>query len=451
MSQTLAIKKALAWGFWGLNLSVVIWFWLTGTGWPEVTSGDAVVAYHAFARLFGLLATFGALTQFVLMGRVGWLEPIFGLDRLAIFHRYNGFATLIFILLHASGMVMTHTALAGLETAAGIQQVLSLPYVLLAFIAEILFVLTVVSSVYIARKHLRFETWYAVHLLNYAAIALVPFHQLANGADFLLNPVFAYYWIGLYVFAALNLLLWRFGRTFWLAMRHDFKVQKIVSETPTAASVYITGKNMASFKAKAGQFVLVRFLDKDRIWQEHPFSLSKLPNQDHIRLTIRQLGDFTNSVPAIVPGTKVWVSGPYGAFTHEQQSARKVLYIAGGIGITPIRAMLEERANHSQKGTAVMLYGNRSEADTALMSELLPLAKSLDMPLHNILSDQPDYKGEKGFVDKEKIARLVPDVVERDIFLCGPPPMMAGIKKSLSELGVPEHRVHYERFALHKG
>jgi predicted ferric reductase len=384
------------------------------------------------------------------MGRAGWLEPIFGLDRLAIFHRRNGVATLSLILLHSSSIIVTHAILSGHDVVSGSLIVLGLPFVWMAALAELLFIMTVGASIIIVRKHLKFETWYAVHIFNYAAIALVPFHQLTNGDDFLTNPTFVYYWLSLYAFAALNIIVWRVGRPLWRLWRHQFVIEKIVSETATATSVYITGKHMEKFKAKGGQFVLVRFFDKRVAWQEHPFSLSMLPDGQRIRLTIRQLGDFTNLVPTFKPGTRVWVSGPYGAFTHELARTDKIAYIAGGIGITPIRSMIEEKAKSARATDAILLYGNRSEADTALLAELKPLGRELRMPIFNVLSDQPKYKGEKGFIDKNKIARLIPDAAQRDIFLCGPPPMMAGVKKSLKELGVPDAQVHYERFALHK-
>lgn len=440
-------KKTLAWAFWGINLVTIVYFWLQ-IGWPELLSGDVVTTLHAIARLFGLLATFCALTQFVLMGRVGWLEPIFGLDRLAIFHRRNGVATLLLILAHSSLMVVTHPLLEGSTDFLG---VFSVPYVWLAFIAELLFIATVGLSIYVVRKHLKFETWYAVHLLNYAAIALVPWHQLTNGGDFLANKTFATYWICLYLFVLLNVLIWRFGRTGLLYMRHKFTVAKVVQETPTATSVYIAGKNMDKFHAQAGQFILVRFLARPFVWQEHPFSLSRVASPEGLRLTIRQLGDFTNMIPTLKPGTKVWVSGPFGAFTHNLQRTNKLLYIVGGIGITPIYSMIEDQAARGETGNAVLLYGNRTEADTIFLKDLTALAQKNNMPMHNILSDQKQYKGEQGFIDKEKIARLVPDVATRDIFLCGPPPMMAGIRVILHELGVADAQIHYERFALHKG
>jgi predicted ferric reductase len=321
----------------------------------------------------------------------------------------------------------------------------------LAATAEVLFIATVGMSIYIVRKHLKFETWYSVHLLNYLAIALVPWHQLTNGGDLLTQPNFASYWIALYIFTALNIIYWRFGMVAIKYWRHKFVVERVVKETPTATSVYIRAKNLDRFHAKGGQFVLVRFLAKPFIWQEHPFSLSRMPDGETLRLTIRQLGDFTNMIPQLKPGTKVSVNGPYGAFTHEQQLTQKIVYIVGGIGITPIRSMIEDQARRRETGNTVLLYGNRTEADTIFLQELTKLGEEIDMPVHNILSDQKGYKGEVGFVDIEKILRLVPDVKERDVFLCGPPPMMWGIMDQLKAAGMPPAQIHYERFALHKG
>lgn len=439
-------KKTLAWSVWVANLACIVWFWLP-LGVPEVVSGDLTTMLHAVGRLCGLLATYCALVQFIVMGRIGWLEPIFGLDRLAIFHRRNGIAAISLILLHAWLMMFTHTQLIG---SADIFAILQVPYVWMAMLAETLFIATVGLSIYIVRKHLKFETWYAVHLLNYAAIALVPWHQLTNGGDFLTNPVFAYYWITLYAVTAVSVLYWRFGMTLLKFLSHDFTVERVVHQAPRATSVYIKAKRLEKFKAKAGQFVLVRFLKRPFVWQEHPFSLSRLPNGQTLRLTIRQTGDFTNMIPHLKPGTKVWVSGPFGAFTHNLQRTNKLVYIAGGIGITPIRSMVEDQARRGESGNAILLYGNRTLEETVFWDELTLLGKQIAMPIYNVLSDQKDYSGEHGFIDGEKIKRLVPDVAERDVFLCGPPAMMWGIIAQLKELGVPANQVHYERFSLHK-
>lgn len=442
------LNQALIRGFWLFNLGLIGWFWVSGN-WLAVQGGGGA-ALIALARLLGMVATFCALTQFVLMGRAGWLEPVFGLDRLALFHRLNGYATLVLVLSHPLLMSLGYALFSDLNPVAQYFALWELPYVMLASLAVATLVSTVGVSVYIVRKHLKFETWYLVHLANYAAVLLFVWHQFANGGDLLSNDAFKWYWISLYLFAGLNILLWRWIKPVVQSWRYDFRVEKTVPATPTATSVYISGRGLDKFKAQAGQFVMVRFWTPGLRFQEHPFSLSQLPNDEHLRVTVRQLGDFTNQVPKLPVGTRVIVSGPHGAFTHQQAASDRLLYIAGGIGITPIRSMLEERAQWDNPPEAVLLYANRSIAETALIDELTAIASKSNLRLFNVLSDEPNYKGEKGYIDKEKIVRLVPDVAKRDIFLCGPPPMMVGVRTALAELGVKPHQIHYERFALHK-
>ncbi len=445
MSQTL--PKMLLWGFWAANFLIILSFWASNTG-AQLLSGE-LSPFIAFGRLAGLLAIFCALTQLLLMSRSSWLEPVFGMDKLARAHRLNGYATYLLALSHAPLLALGYSSITGnslIEQQMFFIQMV--PYVPLAVLALLLLTVVVGLSIYIVRRHLRFETWYYVHLFAYGAVALIPFHALTNGSDLVTNPIFANYWLGAYVFVGITLFVWRFGMPLYRFFAFGFVIEKIIPEAPRATSVYITGRNLQEFRALGGQFVLVRFLTKGMWWQEHPFSLSMLPDSQHFRLTIRQLGDFTNSIPNLKPGTKVIVSGPHGAFTHRQAIKQKTLYIAGGVGITPIRALLEEQAKQAKQARAIMLYGNRSQEEIIFKTELEGLANKLHMPLHHVLSDDAQWAGEKGFIDQEKLARLVPDITERDVFLCGPPPMMTGIIKALEALCVPKAQVHYERFAL---
>lgn len=443
-------KKALVWLLWLSNLVIIVWFWMQTNG-PELYLGVGENLTLPIARLSGLIATFCVLVQFTLMSRASWLEPIFGLDKLAIFHRRNGILAITLIFLHAFLMVFGYSNLSNWSILQQILFFIKSPIISLALISVVLFVLVVATSIYIVRAHLKFEAWYTVHLLTYLAIILVFWHQFIIGTDLLQNPTFRLYWVTIYFFAGLNILIWRFGWPLAKFFYHDFRVEKVVKETPTATSVYITGKNMQDFKAEGGQFVLVRFLTKDMWLQEHPFSLSLRPDGRHFRLTIRQLGDFTNQVPSLKVGTKVIVSGPHGSFTHKNnQLTNKTLYIAGGIGITPIRALLEERRLGLIKGDAILLYGNRNLQETALLSEINQICTKTGVEFYNILSEQPSYKGEKGYIDKEKLQHLVPDITERDVYLCGPPLMVNAIMPALQELGINKKLIHFERFTLHK-
>jgi predicted ferric reductase len=181
--------------------------------------------------------------------------------------------------------------------------------------------------------------------------------------------------------------------------------------------------------------------------QAHPFSLSYVPKNDELRITVKQLGDFTKQLSEVPVGTKVLVDGPYGVFTDLFAVSEKVLLIAGGIGITPIRAMMEVMLlKHKQ---VVLLYANRTESDIALRKEVDELAQKYGANVVHILSGDEKFAGERGFVDEEKVKRLVPDFLNRDVYVCGPPPMMNGLIDLFEKLGLPSHQLHYEKFSLH--
>ncbi len=433
-------------GFWGVNLALVVGLWLTTTEFSSETS----IVLDALAMLFGLLATYFALTQFMLMGRIGWIERRFGLDRLASYHRINGYLAFSFILIHPIFVTTSYA----MERHVNLwRQYLDLlehyRYVWLAAIAQLLFIFVVGSSIYIARKRLKFETWYFVHLAVYAAIIIVPLHQLAVGDSFVgdEHPLAKAYWLGLYAFVALNILIWRFGLPLYNLLRFRFCVDRVVAETPPTTSVYIRGRELDRLRVKPGQFILVRIFGRKFWWQEHPFTLSWIPHDNLLRLTIRHVGDYTTDIAGLVPGKYVLVSGPFGRFTRDIAATDKRLFVAGGVGVTPIRSLAEEALK--QKLDCTLIYGNKSPDDVVFKSELDDLAKKGLKVIH-VFSEAPKkYRGEIGYVDVERIKRLVPDFAERDIYLCGPPPMMAGIIDKLSATDIDLDRLHYERFALH--
>jgi len=440
------IAQQLIISFWGANFGAVLLLWATTTQFTT----DVPLLLHNIGLLFGLVATFFALTQFMLMGRIGWIERHFGLNHLASYHRINGYLAITFIVLHPIFITASHSLESSRNFIAEYGFTIAHEsYVWMAFIAEVLFLAVVASSIYIARKHLKFETWYFVHLMVYAAIVLVPFHQLSIGSSFVagFHPLARAYWVGLYAFVAANLLIWRFGLPLFNYAVHGFRVERVVAETPTTTSLYIKVKNLQQWRSQPGQFVLVRIFAKGLWWQEHPFSLSWIPHDDRLRLTIRHVGDYTNAIAGLKTGAAVLVSGPYGRFTREVAQTNKRLFIAGGVGITPLRSMIEEAVKH--KVDSVLLYANRTPEDVVFAQELNALAGKY-LKIIEVFSDPPkDYLGYTGYVSGALVEKLVTDVAERDIYICGPPLMMEGLLKDFAETDLPAEQIHYERFALH--
>ena len=163
----------------------------------------------------------------------------------------------------------------------------------------------------------------------------VPFQTL------LAHNVFYTYWACLYTAVFASHLLFRFARPVWLFKRHGFAIEKIVRENYSTVSVYITGSQLDKFRINPGQFMIFRFLVKGMWWQAHPFSLSFVPNGSQLRITVKELGDFTRKVAGLAVGTKIIIDGPYGVFTDMFSLMPKTLFIAGGIGITPVRSLME--------------------------------------------------------------------------------------------------------------
>jgi len=406
-------------------------------------------ALLAIARLFGLIAVVGVLTQFILIGREVWIEQLFGLDKLSRVHHIIGQVTYFFIILHPTLVIYAYSLL---RHKNYIQQELEILNTFkdtpLALFGVILFTVVVGLSIYIVRKRLKYETWYYVHLLNYLAVASVWGHQLANGEDFLSQPIFVKYWYALYIFVFGNFLISRFIRPAILFYKHRFYIENLVSETQDTTSVYINGKEMQKFNFQAGQFVFVRFLAKGYRWQKHPFSLSKSYDGKNIRLSIKASGDFTKTIPHLPINTPVWIDGPYGTFTQKSSNKDKILFIAGGIGITPIRSLIQELG--SKNKDMILIYGNKSASDIVFKEELESFSQQFNFPIYHVLNnlEKPEPNYYQGFIDKQKIESIVKDVVEREVFLCGPPIMMTKLVPALKELGIDLKKIHFEKFSL---
>lgn len=432
---------------WLASLASVLLVWSSTT---TFISGDISLWLHNFGLLFGLLATFFALTQFMLMGRITWIERSFGLDHLASYHRINGYLAIGFIVLHPIFVTLSHALISKRNLFAEYSYSITHdPYVWLAFIAEILFLTVAVSSMYIARKRLKFETWYFVHLMVYAAIVLASFHQFAIGSSFAgsIHPLARGYWIGLYAFVAANVLIWRFALPLLNLSVHRFRIERVVHETVSTTSLYIRVNKLEEWRSRPGQFVLVRIFAKGFWWQEHPFSLSWIPHDNMVRLTIRHVGDYTNRMAKLKPGAFVMISGPFGRFTSVVAETNKRLFIAGGVGITPIRSLIEQAVD--EKIPSVLIYANRTPRDVVFADELRKFSDK-ELKIIDVFSEPPQsYKGHTGYVSSAMIQRLVPDVAERDVYLCGPPLMMEKLLADLTELKIPARQIHYERFSLH--
>ena len=401
----------------------------------------------AFGRLAGIAGGLGVMAQLLLVSRAKWVEPLFGLDRLTRYHHLCGLVIPLALLAHPPLIVLYHAELTDSAFLSQYLAMLKWDYVPAAAAGGALLLAAVFLSLPFARRRLSYERWHTAHLGAYLGLALTLGHQINLGGDLAASVLFSRAWFALLAFAGLNLAWYRFLKPLWLYKRHAFTVDRTVMETGDVMSVYLTGRDLAAFAVEPGQFALLRFWAPGFKLQAHPFSFSKPADGRELRFSIKKSGDFTAALQAgLKAGTPVLIDGPHGVFTAAKLRADKVLLIAGGIGITPLRALAEKL---SAAGTdTVLLFSNRTRKDIAFAAELDELAGNGSFKVVNVLSEDPGWAGEQGLVDAAALKRLVPDLAGRDAFLCGPPPMIEALKTALAGLGVSRDRVHYELFSL---
>ena len=425
-----------------MNAAVLVGLWYRHGGVDSLSQPGGPAT--AVGQLTGLFGTYAVLLEVLLMSRIGWLEHHFGFDRLAVYHRWTGFGAVSLLVGHAVFITLGYA----LEGRQSIPRqigdfIRNYPDVLMSIVGLALFVAVAAASVRAARRRLSRETWYALHLYTYLAVALSFAHQLAVGSDFTTDAVARAWWGALYALVFGAILAWRVGRLLLFNSRHRLRIHSVRPEADGAVSIYLTGRRLDRIRAEAGQFFLWRFL-VGRGWAKaHPFSLSAAPNSRFLRITVKNLGDDTRRMQRLRPGVTVFAEGPYGTFTAARRTRRRVAMIAGGIGITPLRALLETIA--VEPGDMTLLYRAATDRDVAFRKEIATIADRRGIDVHTLVgreigTDQTDQLGVPA------LRNLIPDIAERDVFVCGPPPMVDAIRRRLAILRVPASRVHFERF-----
>ncbi len=427
---------------WFANILLILFGWFTAHS-DNLINGSFPNILIAVGSLLGLLATFLILTQFILISGARWMDSVWGLDRLAGSHRRNGKILFFFILGHFTFIVTGYT----LQANLGLDQLFSTYfglitgalYMTMASLAWLLIVVIVGSSIVMVRKRLPYELWHTIHFLTYLAASLPLLHQLELGRTITI-PWFTWYWISLYLFSFATLLWFKWLRPVLIYIRHKFVVDEVVAEANGVVSIYISGKNLEQFTYNAGQFAFWWFISKELWWHPHPFTISSSPGDSRLRITVKAIGKGSAAVQQVQPGTKLLIDGPYGRFTNVVQTHKKRLFIAGGIGVTPLASQLNSHSSIDD----TLIYSARTMKDLALRKEL----SQTQARLIAVLSEEKLEGTYNGYLSENILTKEVKDLNQHDIWLCGPPPMMDGIEKMLLGMGVSQNQIHTERFRL---
>jgi predicted ferric reductase len=401
--------------------------------------------------LSSLVATQLMLLLVVLMARIPWVEHAWGHDLLARRHRWIGFASFWFMLGHLVAQTVERVSRDWSTAPTRTYELYVVePWMLAATAGTVLVLAVMVTSMRWARRRLRFESWHLLHLYAYLGLILILPHMLVTGPEFHAAWARAFLW-GEYIFAGVCMLLFRLGLPLYRSFRHNLRVEQVSRETPDVVSVTFLGRHLDELHAQSGQFFIWRFIDGPGWSRGHPYALSAAPEGDRLRISIRESGDGSARAAELKPGTKALIEGPYGTMTSHTRRWPRMLLIAAGVGVTPMRALLEDTAYGP--GEATLIYRYSSDADRLFKEELEELAvrRGVDLvmlpgsraSLDSWLPADLAAEGEEVAVLRHAVA----DVTCRDVYVCGPPPWAASVRETLRQAGVRKEDIHTEVFA----
>jgi predicted ferric reductase len=432
---------ALIIGYFIVAVSPLIILLIMHVGTPNETIYE--VARSLALSAFPILAL-----QPVLVARLKWIERPFGMDIISRFHKSMGvFATLLLI---------SHPPLLAIG-GAGWSLVVSFDepwYIWLGKIGLLLLLIHTGLSVFSARLGLKFEQWRCLHyILAPVIIILVFVHSFETGDDLKLFPV-QMLWVLLLIASAAAYSYHKILKPMYLA-RDPYRVVEVQQETRNVWTVKLAppeGKDVYDYVP--GQFQFITFQrGRDLPVEEHHWTISSSPAQkEFVTSTIKESGDFTSTIGLTKPGDTAIVQAPFGRFSHVLHPEDKdIVFLAGGIGITPFMSMLRYMRDTKSNLKVTLLYANQSEADIVFRNELEEMENSEKPRLtvvYVLSKPDPGWAGERGHIDGEKLGRLIEATPGKVFYICGPPPMRIKLIDTLQQMGVSYERIRTEIFSL---
>lgn len=415
-------------------------FALLAGSWPPErgfwTEFSIALGYSGLAMMglqFGITARFRFVT-----------EP-WGEDVIYHFHRQ--------ISLAAVGLVVAHP----LILFAARPQLFALPSLdalswgaIFALLSLCSLVALVVTALWRTKLRISYEAWHIAHIvLALAAVAGGLLHMMAWGF-YLTDPWKRALWIGLVVFWIGLLLYVRLVKPLFM-LRRPYRVAQVRQERGDTTTLVMRPDGHAGFRFRPGQFGWLTVWGGPFRITGHPYSFSSSAEADdgRVEMSIRNLGDFTAAIQQVSTGQRVYLDGPYGAFTIGNPADMHVL-IAGGIGITPTMSMIRTLADRRDPRPVILIYGNKDWESVTFREELDAVSGHLDLKVVHVLSDPPPgWTGERGRITAELLVRhLPPPYPAHEYFICGPGVMMDAMERALHQLGVPMAKYHSERYSF---
>jgi len=375
--------------------------------------------------------------QVVLVSRCELLDAVFGIDAAAQFHKVTAICAVCLLIAHP---ILLAAASGRFDLFSADSWKVDIGKLTLAFL-----LLTVAFALTFAFFAVDYNIWRFLHKSAVLLVLLAFAHSFLIGSD-LNNLTMQVTWFALLAVAA-SVFIWRNAVAPW--RRRRFTVTDVRPETHDTFTLTFEPEDGRSFPRDPGQFMFLKLKRPARRSEIHPFTISASPTRQYIvQATIKKSGNFTNTIDRTRPGDKGFIEGPFGKFSLVNFEVGQFLFIAGGVGITPLMSMLRYLKETGDTRPVTFLYANKTTDDIIFRKELETMPSNVKV-VHILSRPNDSWQGPRGRIDPQFLRQYAGDILSSaHVFLCGPPPMMTALKNHLKNLAVPSNRVHFERFTL---
>lgn len=377
--------------------------------------------------------------QVILAGRFKTVDRPFGLDVVMQFHRKMAVFALFLLVLHPILLAIGHNSfvLFGLQTSWKVN---------LGKAALLFLIIGVLFALYFHKMKVDYNVWRFMHKGMVIVVILGFLHGLVIGPHINQSPFVRTYW---YVMFLTAVFVFGFRNLIIPFVRRKFKVASVNQETHDTYTLTFEPEDGKPTYRNPGQFMFLKLIRPGRSSELHPFTISASPlKADILQATVKQSGNFTNTIGQTMPGDVGKIEAPFGRFSYIYDAPAKILFIAGGVGITPIISMIRCLRDSGDSRAVTLLYGNKTEKGIIFREEIEELPDNFNA-VYILSNPDENWQGERGYITTEIINKYAGEALkDAHIYLCGPPVMMDKIIKSLRELKVSDKRIHYERFTI---
>jgi predicted ferric reductase len=399
-----------------------------------------------FSAALGFAGMAMLALQFILTARFRRIAAPYGVDMLLQFHRQ--------ISLVASGLLVAHVVIlfANDPRTIGLLNVIEAPWrARFAVLSMACFALLVGLSLWRKPLGIAYERWRVTHgLLAVGGLAFGLAHVL--GVGYYLELAWKQVLWSAIVVAAIAALLWVRVVKPWQMLRRPYVVERVEPQRGSTWSLALRPEGHPGMRFQPGQFAWLTLRRSPFAIREHPFSFSSSADAapERLEMTIKELGDFTSAIGQTELGTRAYLDGPYGAFIPYRRDPPAYVFIAGGVGITPIMGILRTFADRGEIRPSTLIYSSRSWEDVIFREELEELERRMPLRVVHVLREPHEgWEGESGYIDTELIRRVLPEGLrETAFFLCAAPPVIAAVNEALREYGIPIENIRFELFDL---